>query len=55
VNPNTGEPLGMNRLTKVVENTVYHEPTHASAVKLFVMPSKPQVSAQSLRERTSVP
>jgi uncharacterized protein len=55
VNPNTGEPLGMNRLTKVVENTVHHEPTHASAVKLFVMPSKPQVSAQSLRERTSVP
>lgn len=41
VNPNTGEPLGLNRLTKIVENTVYHEPTHASAVKLFVMPSKP--------------
>jgi hypothetical protein len=41
VNPNTGEPLGMNRLTKIVENTVYHEPTRASAVKLFVMPPKP--------------
>lgn len=41
VNPNTGEPLGLNRLTKIVENTVYHEPTHVSAVKLFVMPSKP--------------
>jgi hypothetical protein len=41
VNPNTGEPLGLNRLTKIVENTVYHEPTHLSALKLFVVPSKP--------------
>jgi putative CocE/NonD family hydrolase len=41
VNPNTGEPLGSNRSMKVVENTVYHEATRASAVKLFVVPSKP--------------
>src|SRR5450631_1555079 len=37
VNPNTGEPLGMNRLIKTAENTVYHDSNHASAVKLYVM------------------
>jgi hypothetical protein len=41
VNPNTGEPLGMNRLVKTANNTVYHEPAHPSAVKLFVMPPIP--------------
>lgn len=38
VNPNTGEPLGLNRLTKIAENTVYHDPVHASGVKLFLLP-----------------
>ena len=37
VNPNTGEPLGMNRLMKSAENTVYHDSGHPSAVKLYVM------------------
>ena len=36
-NANTGEPLGMNRLMKSAENTVYHDSGHPSAVKLYVM------------------
>jgi hypothetical protein len=40
VNPNTGEPLGFNRLTKTVENTLYHSAGQASAVKVFVAPSR---------------
>ena len=39
VNPNTGEPLGANRLTMAVDNTVYHDAAHASAVKLWVAPT----------------
>jgi putative CocE/NonD family hydrolase len=39
VNPNTGEPLGMNRLMKTAENTIYHDRSHLSAVKLYVLPS----------------
>jgi predicted acyl esterase len=38
VNPNTGEPLGMNRRQIEVDNTVYHEPQRPSAVTLWVMP-----------------
>ena len=38
VNPNTGEPLGMNRRIKVVDNTIFHDPSHPSAMKLFVIP-----------------
>jgi putative CocE/NonD family hydrolase len=41
VNPNTGEPLGLNRSIKVAENTIYHDPTHPSAVKLFLLPAIP--------------
>ncbi len=41
VNPNTGEPLGLSRLLKTAENTIYHDPAHASAVKLFLMPAIP--------------
>jgi len=41
VNPNTGEPLGLSRLLKTAENTVYHDPTRPSAVKLFLMPADP--------------
>jgi putative CocE/NonD family hydrolase len=37
VNPNTGEPLGMNRLNKTADNTVYHDSRHASAVTLYTM------------------
>jgi hypothetical protein len=39
VNPNTGEPLGANRRTLVVDNTVFHDTKHPSAVKLSVMPN----------------
>jgi hypothetical protein len=39
--PNTGEPLGLSRLLKTAENTIYHDPTHPSAVKLFLMPAVP--------------
>jgi putative CocE/NonD family hydrolase len=39
VNPNTGEPLGLSRLMKTAENTIYHDPAHPSAVKLFLMPA----------------
>lgn len=38
VNPNTGEPLGRNRRTEVVENMVSHDPVHLSALQLFVLP-----------------
>jgi len=38
VNPNTGEPLGSNRLKIAVDNTVFHEPQHPSRVSLWVMP-----------------
>jgi putative CocE/NonD family hydrolase len=39
VNPNTGEPLGENRRTLVVENTLFHEAHRASSMQLSVMPS----------------
>jgi putative CocE/NonD family hydrolase len=38
VNPNTGEPLGANRLTLVVNNTVLHDPKHPSSLKLSIVP-----------------
>jgi uncharacterized protein len=38
VNPNTGEPLGMNRLLRTAENTVYHDSIRTSSVKLFLLP-----------------
>jgi len=41
VNPNTGEPLGLSRLMKTAENTIYHDPTHPSAVKVFLVPAIP--------------
>jgi putative CocE/NonD family hydrolase len=41
VNPNTGEPLGKNRLLKTAENTVYHDSGHPSAVKLHAMRAVP--------------
>jgi len=33
-NPNTGEPLGDNRSTKVATNTVWHDASHRSHVTL---------------------
>jgi putative CocE/NonD family hydrolase len=41
VNPNTGEALGLSRSMKTAENTIYHDPAHPSAVKLFLLPSVP--------------
>ena len=40
VNPNSGEPLGSNRRQIEVDNTVYHDPEHRSAVSLWLMPSR---------------
>jgi len=40
VNPNTGEPLGASRRTLVVNNTIFHDAKHASALKLSVMPAQ---------------
>jgi uncharacterized protein len=37
VNPNTGEPLGANRRQIGVDNSVYHDPGHPSAVTLWLM------------------
>jgi len=37
VNPNTGEPVGLNRRTVVAENTVYHDKSRPSHVVLPVI------------------
>jgi predicted acyl esterase len=34
VNPNTGEPLGLNRCTTVATDTVYHSPKYTSRIIL---------------------
>ncbi len=39
VNPNTGEPLNDNRRTRVATNTVYHDRTHPSHIRLPVIPA----------------
>jgi putative CocE/NonD family hydrolase len=38
VNPNTGEPLGANRLEIAVDNTIFHDPQRQSRVSLWIMP-----------------
>ena len=38
VNPNTGEPIGLNKRTQVAENTVYHDARHPSHILLPVIP-----------------
>jgi hypothetical protein len=43
VNPNTGEPLGANRLQAIAANAVFHDPEHPSHLVLPVVP--PQRSA----------
>lgn len=40
VNPNTGEPLGLDRLVEVAVNTVHHDARRASHVILPVVPSR---------------
>jgi putative CocE/NonD family hydrolase len=39
VNPNTGEPLGLNRRTQVAENTVFHNPENPSHIVLPIIPT----------------
>ncbi len=39
VNPNTGEPLGLNRRTIPADNTVYHDATRSSHVLLPIFPA----------------
>lgn len=39
VNPNTGEPLGLNRCTAVARQTLYHDAPRASRVELPVIPA----------------
>jgi putative CocE/NonD family hydrolase len=39
INPNTGEPLGLNRCTEVARQTVYHDAVRASCVELPVIPT----------------
>lgn len=39
VNPNTGEPLNDNRRTRVATNTIYHDRTHPSHIRLPVIPA----------------
>jgi putative CocE/NonD family hydrolase len=38
VNPNTGEPLNRHRLTKVAEQTIYHDVSRPSRIVLPVIP-----------------
>ncbi len=38
VNPNTGEPLGLNRRAVVAENAVFHDAEHPSHVVLPIIP-----------------
>lgn len=38
VNPNTGEPLNRQRLEKIADQTIHHNPAHASHIILPVIP-----------------
>ena len=38
LNPNTGEPLGLNRRWRTAENTIYHDAAHPSHLLLPVIP-----------------
>lgn len=44
VNPNTGEPIGLNRRVIVAENTVYHDRNYPSHVVLPIVPRRSQSS-----------
>jgi len=37
VNPNTGEPLGLNRRIVAADNSIYHDPRHPSHVVLPIV------------------
>lgn len=38
INPNTGEPLGLNTMTVKATNTIYHETAHPSHIVLPIIP-----------------
>lgn len=40
VNPNTGEPLGLERRSAVAHQTIYHDAVRASHIELPVVPSR---------------
>jgi predicted acyl esterase len=42
VNPNTGEPLGLNRRLPTAENTIFHDAAHRSAIVLTIVPAGPK-------------
>jgi len=46
VNPNTGEPLNENLQTRLAENSVYHDPEHASRIVLPIIPGSERPSAR---------
>ncbi len=39
VNPNTGEPLNRQRLSKIATQTIYHDAAHPSAILLPIVPA----------------
>ncbi len=45
VNPNTGEPLGMNRRMQPADNSVYHDAAHPSHVTLPLVPVRTTASS----------
>jgi putative CocE/NonD family hydrolase len=45
VNPNTGEPLGMNRNQMAVRNSIYHSPKFASRIMLPIETAMPKQEA----------
>ena len=55
VNPNTGEPLGMNRRSQIAENTVYHDAAHPSAVVTADCPGAPSAVTPHARRSNVVP
>ena len=47
VNPNTGEPLGLSRLTQTAVNTIYHDAGHPSHVTLPITSSRSDIGPSS--------
>ena len=45
VNPNTGEPLGMNRRMIAADNSVYHDARYQSKLVLSIVRKSPAPSA----------
>jgi uncharacterized protein len=47
VNPNTGEPLGMNRRQQTADNSIYHDGAHPSSIVLPVV-GRPTPATQAV-------